>query len=300
MNVSQRVPGPVPEAALLLSALEEPAIALARKFAGIELSPVRGPTGSAWRRVVFLAGGPRRARLVLAFEERLERRLRVELYAGLGLTLGPGEEDEALGELGNCFMGHIDGRLTALGLELAFSIPGVAPGPDVPGEDEERVAEAVLGSAAGAMGITFYLQNTTGRHDMTAKPFTTLIVDDSSPMRRALRGILERSGFVVAGEASNGIEAIKLYRELRPDLVTLDIVMPQMDGVQTLRAIHEMHPAACVVMVTAMTSMSKVQECARFGAHHYIIKPFEEEKVREVLGRILPGAADPAPPGSAP
>jgi two-component system chemotaxis response regulator CheY len=134
---------------------------------------------------------------------------------------------------------------------------------------------------------------------MTAKPFTTLIVDDSSPMRRALRGILERSGFVVAAEACNGLEAIKLYRELKPDLVTMDIVMPQMDGVQTLRAIHELHPAARVVMVTAMTSMSKVQECARFGANHYIIKPFEEEKVREVLGRILAAAAAAPPPGTA-
>jgi len=134
---------------------------------------------------------------------------------------------------------------------------------------------------------------------MTAKPFTTLIVDDSSPMRRALRGILERSGFVVAGEACNGIEAIKLYRELKPDLVTMDIVMPQLDGVQTLRAIHELHPAARVVMVTAMTSMSKVQECARFGANHYIVKPFDEEKVKEVLGRVFAADPDGASPGTA-
>ncbi|MHB8837174.1 MAG: response regulator [Candidatus Methylomirabilia bacterium] len=134
---------------------------------------------------------------------------------------------------------------------------------------------------------------------MTAKPFTVLVVDDSSPMRRALRGILERSGFVVAGEACNGIEAIKLYRELRPDLVTMDIVMPQMDGVQTLRAIRELHPAARVVMVTAMTSMGKVQECARFGANHYVIKPFEEEKVKEVLGRIIAAEAGAPPPETA-
>lgn len=134
---------------------------------------------------------------------------------------------------------------------------------------------------------------------MTAKPVTTLIVDDSTPMRRALRGILERSGFVVVGEAGNGIEGIKLYRELKPDLVTMDIVMPQMDGVQTLRAIHEMYPAARVVMVTAMTSMNKVQECARFGAHHYIIKPFEEEKVKEVLWSILAAETAAAPPETA-
>jgi len=289
----------MPDAALLLPALVEPVIAIARKMAGIELAPIPGTPGPLWRRVVFLDGGARQARLVLAFEERLERRLRIELYAGMGLTLEPGEEDAALGELGNCFMGHIDGRLAGLGLELEFSIPGIAPGADAPGAGEVLAAAIVLGSAAGAMGITMYLHTTTGRHDqMTAKPFTTLIVDDSSPMRRALRGILERSGFVVAGEACNGIEAIKLYRELQPDLVTMDIVMPQMDGVQTLRAIHEFHPTARVVMVTAMTSMNKVQECARFGANHYIIKPFEEEKVKEVLVRILAAATGATPPGA--
>lgn len=290
----------MPDAARLLPALEEPVIAIARKLAGIELVRVPGAPGTAWRRVIFLDGGKHKARLELAFEERLERQLRVELYAGLGLMLEPGEEDAALAELGNCFMGHIDGRLAGLGLDLEFSIPGVTPGVTIPGEREVPIATVVLGSAAGAMGITLYLQTTTGRHDdMTAKPYTALIVDDSAAMRRALRGILERSGFVVAGEAGNGIEAIKLYRELKPDLVTLDIVMPQMDGVQTLRSIHELHPAARVVMVTAMTSMSKVQECARFGANHYIIKPFEEEKVREVLGRVMAAAADAAPPGAA-
>jgi two-component system chemotaxis response regulator CheY len=289
----------VANATLLLSALNEPVIAIAREMAGIELSSVPGAAGLAWRRVIFFDGGRQKARLVLAFDEQLERRLRVELYAGLGLTLEPGEEDAALAELGNCFMGHIDGRLAGLGLNLEFSIPGIAPGEDVPGEGEVLAAATVLGSAEGAMGITLYLHTKTGRHDdMTAKPFTALIVDDSSPMRRALRGILERSGFVVVGEACNGIEAIKLYRELKPDLVTMDIVMPQMDGVQALRTIHELHPAARVVMVTAMTSMSKVQECARFGANHYIIKPFEEEKVKEVLGRIFAAEAGAPTPGT--
>ena len=65
--------------------------------------------------------------------------------------------------------------------------------------------------------------------------------------------------------------------------MTLDIVMPQMDGVQTLRSLHGLHPGTRVVMVTAMTSLAKVQECARFGASHYIIKPFDEPKVRDDL-----------------
>jgi hypothetical protein len=153
---------PVPDVALLVPALVEPAIAIAREMAGIELAPIPAAPVAAWRRVIFLDGGARRARLVLAFEERLERRLRVALYAGLGLTLEPGEEDAALAELGNCFMGHIDGRLAGLGLDLAFSIPGVAPGIDAPGEREVPAAAIVLGSAAGVMGITLYLETTTG------------------------------------------------------------------------------------------------------------------------------------------
>lgn len=290
-----------PDAARLRPALEEPVIAVARELAGIELAPVSGAVPRAWRRVVFLDAGKLRARLVLAFDGPLERRLRIELYASLGLTLGPGEEDEALAELGNCFMGHIDGRLAGLGLDLAFSIPGIAPGEENTGAGEVPAAAVVLGSAAGAMGVALYLHNTSGRHvEMTAKPYTALVVDDSSPMRRALRGILERSGFVVAAEACNGVEAIKLYRELKPDLVTMDIVMPQMDGVQTLRAIHELHPAARVVMVTAMTSLNKVRECARFGANHYIIKPFEEKKVMEVLACVFAAPAGDRPSGAAP
>jgi two-component system chemotaxis response regulator CheY len=288
-----------PAAALLVPALTEPVIAIARQLAGIELAPSDGSCGPDWRQVIFQDGGAWRARLVLALDERLERCLRLELYASLGLTLEPGEEDAALAELGNCIMGHIDGRLAGLGLNLEFSVPAIAGGADVPGEGEVQAAAAVLGSAAGTMGITLYLRSTTGRHeDMTAKPYTCLIVDDSSPMRRALRGILERAGFVIAGEATNGIEAIKLYRELLPDLVTMDIVMPQMDGVQTLRAIHEFHPAARVVMVTAMTSMNKVQECARFGANHYIVKPFDEEKVKEVLDRVVAAGDGAERPGA--
>lgn len=117
MSADQVERHPCPTKAALLPALVEPVIAIARKMAGVELSPVPGAAGPAWRRVIFLDGGKHGARLVLAFDEQLERRLRIELYAGLGLTLGPGEEDEALAELGNCFMGHIDGRLAGLGLD---------------------------------------------------------------------------------------------------------------------------------------------------------------------------------------
>lgn len=116
----------------------------------------------------------------------------------------------------------------------------------------------------------------------------TLIVDDSRAMRSTLRGILERHGYRVVGECDNGLDAIKLCRELQPELVTLDIIMPRMDGVQTLRILQHTFPAIQTVMVSAMTSMNKVVECAKFGAQHYIVKPFEEENVVAVLGKLFP------------
>jgi two-component system chemotaxis response regulator CheY len=123
---------------------------------------------------------------------------------------------------------------------------------------------------------------------MERQRLRVLIVDDSSVIRFTLRAILEKHGFQVAGEAVNGLSAVELYRELRPDLVMLDVVMPKMNGIETLRALKELDPAARVLMVSAMANMARVEECARYGAEHYIVKPFEEEKVVEVLNMFFP------------
>lgn len=123
---------------------------------------------------------------------------------------------------------------------------------------------------------------------MERQPIRVLIVDDSSMIRMTLRAILKKHGFEVAGEAVNGLSAIELYRELRPDLVMLDVVMPKQNGIETLRALKELDPAARVLIVSAMTNMARVEECARYGAEHYIVKPFEEEKVVEVLKIFFP------------
>lgn len=120
------------------------------------------------------------------------------------------------------------------------------------------------------------------------KPIGTIIADDSAAMRGALRAILERHGYEVVGESDNGLDTIKLCKERQPELVTLDIIMPKMDGIQALRIIRATFPQLPVVMVSAMTSMNKVVECAKFGAQHYIVKPFEEEKVVGVLRQLFP------------
>lgn len=113
-----------------------------------------------------------------------------------------------------------------------------------------------------------------------------LIVDDSSFMRTALKMILEKLGYVVVGTAENGIDAVAKYRDLEPDVVTLDVVMPQMDGVQTLKLLRSVDPDAAVVMVSSLADQEGVVECAKAGATQYLLKPFDQTKVAEVMQRV--------------
>ncbi|MDE6641645.1 MAG: response regulator [Acetatifactor sp.] len=112
-----------------------------------------------------------------------------------------------------------------------------------------------------------------------------LIVDDAMFMRGVLRGILERSGYEVVGEASNGIEAIEKYKELKPDLVTMDITMPDMTGLVAVKAIKEIDSNARVIMCSAMGQNAMVVEALKNGALDFIIKPFQASAVLEALRR---------------
>ncbi|MBI5446157.1 MAG: response regulator [Deltaproteobacteria bacterium] len=116
---------------------------------------------------------------------------------------------------------------------------------------------------------------------------SALVVDDSPYIQKELTRILEKHGCKVVATALNGLEAVKKYKELRPDFVTLDLVMPQMGGIQTLMLLKRIDPAALVIMVSSMSSKDKIVECARAGATHYILKPFEEEKIAEVLEKTV-------------
>lgn len=111
-------------------------------------------------------------------------------------------------------------------------------------------------------------------------PKRVLIVDDAMIMRNRIREIALDSGWEIAGEAANGEEGLARYRELRPDLMTLDIVMPRMDGVSTLRQIREEHPGAQVVMVSAVDQRAKLTECIRLGAVDFIVKPFDKARLK--------------------
>ncbi len=114
-----------------------------------------------------------------------------------------------------------------------------------------------------------------------------LVVDDAAFMRMMIRDILTKNNFEVAGEATNGEEAVSKYIELKPDLVTLDITMPGMDGVTVLKKIRQHDPYARVVMCSAMGQQAMVVEAIQNGAKDFINKPFHPQKVVEILRRAL-------------
>lgn len=115
---------------------------------------------------------------------------------------------------------------------------------------------------------------------------TVLIVDDSRTSRKILRAALEKGGFSIIGEAANGEEGYLKYKELHPDIVTMDITMPTMDGIESLSLIKRENKDAKVVMITAAGQKEKMVEALKRGADEFIMKPFDEPEVLETLNRV--------------
>jgi len=116
-----------------------------------------------------------------------------------------------------------------------------------------------------------------------------LVVDDSIAIARQLTKMVESFGeYQVVGHAKNGAEAVKLFKTLSPDIVLLDIVMPMMDGLQSLRTLMRLDPEAKVIVISSVGGVGqKVEEAIRLGARSVVSKPFEEDKVKSVLERVL-------------
>lgn len=114
-----------------------------------------------------------------------------------------------------------------------------------------------------------------------------LIVDDAAFMRMSIRTMLVKNGYEIVGEASNGLEAIDKYKTLRPDLVTMDITMPGMTGLDALKEIMQFDSNAKVVMFSAMGQEIMIREAIMLGAKSFIVKPFTENHVIKALGQIL-------------
>ena len=114
-----------------------------------------------------------------------------------------------------------------------------------------------------------------------------LIVDDAAFMRMMIKDILTKNGYAVAGEAENGLKAIEKYNELQPDLVLMDITMPEMDGIAALKQIKSANSAALVIMCSAMGQQAMVIESIQAGAKDFIVKPFQAERVIEAVKKVV-------------
>ena len=114
-----------------------------------------------------------------------------------------------------------------------------------------------------------------------------LIVDDAAFMRKLVTDAVTQGGHEVVGEAGNGFEAVRRYQELRPEVVTLDITMPEKDGLTTLQEIVALDPGARVVMCSALGQESKVLESIRLGAKDFVVKPFQPERVVGAIDKAL-------------
>ena len=115
---------------------------------------------------------------------------------------------------------------------------------------------------------------------------TVLVVDDSDNMRMTIKALLERNGFQIVGESGDGASAIEKYKELKPDVVTMDVTMSGMDGMEAMKQIIEFDPEAKVVMVSAMGQDVYVKEAIIAGAKGYIVKPFSMQQLVETFGKL--------------
>jgi len=116
---------------------------------------------------------------------------------------------------------------------------------------------------------------------------TILIVDDAAFMRMMIKDILTKNGYQVVGEAQTGKEAIELYKKLKPDLVTMDITMPEMNGIDAVKAIKSIDPASRIVMCSAMGQQAMVIDAIQAGARDFIVKPFQPNRVIEAVQKAL-------------
>lgn len=118
---------------------------------------------------------------------------------------------------------------------------------------------------------------------------SVLVVDDAAFMRHMIRNILTDLGVDVIGEAADGEEACQKYAELRPDLVTMDLVMPKKGGLDALRDIRKADPTAKIVVISAIDQRQPLMEALKLGAADYVVKPFEKERVAEAINRVIAG-----------
>lgn len=118
-----------------------------------------------------------------------------------------------------------------------------------------------------------------------------LIVDDAAFMRMMIKNIVTKNGYEVVGEAENGQVALEMYEQLKPDLVTMDVTMPEMSGIEGVKAIRGIDPAANIIMCSAMGQQAMVMEAIQAGAKDFIVKPFQQDRILQAIERVLTRAS---------
>ncbi|EGO63160.1 response regulator [Acetonema longum] len=114
-----------------------------------------------------------------------------------------------------------------------------------------------------------------------------MIVDDAAFMRMMIKDILTKNGYEVVAEAENGAKAVEKYQEVRPDLTTMDITMPEMDGITAMKQIKDSDPSAKIIMCSAMGQQAMVIEAIQSGARDFIVKPFQPDRVLEAVRKVV-------------
>ena len=114
-----------------------------------------------------------------------------------------------------------------------------------------------------------------------------LIVDDAAFMRMMIKDVLSKNGFTIVGEAENGAKAVDKYKELNPELVIMDITMPEVDGIQAVKEIKKINSSAKIIMCSAMGQQAMVIEAIQAGAKDFIVKPFQAERIIEAVKKVL-------------
>lgn len=114
-----------------------------------------------------------------------------------------------------------------------------------------------------------------------------LVVDDAAFMRMMVKDVLSKNGYEILGEAENGQKAIEKYKELNPDLVIMDITMPEVDGIQAVKEIKKIDPNAKIIMCSAMGQQAMVIESIQAGARDFIVKPFQADRVVEAVKKVI-------------
>lgn len=114
-----------------------------------------------------------------------------------------------------------------------------------------------------------------------------MIVDDAAFMRATLKDLLSKGGYTVVAEAVDGRDAIEKYKTHKPDIVTMDITMPEMDGIEAVKGIREIDPQARIIMCSAVGQKANVMESIKLGAKDFIVKPFQPDRVLEAIQKVL-------------